>query len=59
MSSIRKWCLLLIVGAALAACTAGKPMEVPQSGEIPAGDGLFSGDDGEFTIYRNGRSRRR
>lgn len=57
MQGLRKWLLILAAGAALAGCADGKPMAVPQSGEIPEGPGLFSGDDGVFTIYRNGKSR--
>ena len=59
MQGSRKWLLVLTAGATLAGCAAFEPMEVPQSGEIPEGPGLFSGDDGAFTIYRNAKSRDR
>ena len=35
---------------ALAGC-AGQPFQPDTAGEIPQGPGVFSGEDGEFTIY--------
>ncbi|MGH1481781.1 MAG: hypothetical protein ACRBM6_24130 [Geminicoccales bacterium] len=38
---------------ALTACSVGQPREtVTVVDEIPPGPGLFSGEDGEFVIYR-------
>lgn len=46
----------LAVGAmvlTLAACGIGQPLETTKVvDEIPPGPGLFSGEDGEFVIYR-------
>lgn len=45
----------LAVGALLAALSAcaGKPLEPTKVvDEIPEGPGVFSGEDGEFVIYR-------
>ncbi|MGI9437175.1 MAG: hypothetical protein ACR2Q4_20475 [Geminicoccaceae bacterium] len=37
----------------LAACNVGEPLESPGVvDEIPPGPGLFSGEEGEFVIYR-------
>ena len=59
MQGLPKWLLILAASAALAGCAGGRPMEVPQSGEMQEGPGLFSGDDGVFTIYRSGKKRDR
>jgi hypothetical protein len=38
---------------ALSACATGEPREPTKAvDEIPDGPGLFSGEDGEFVIYR-------
>lgn len=37
---------------ALLACAGGEPLEPTRADEIPPGPGLFSGEDGEFVIYR-------
>jgi len=38
--------------AGLAACSGVKSYEFVAIDEIPPGPGLFSGEDGEFVIYR-------
>ncbi len=43
---------VLAVCATLAACAGREPMEPPVAGEIPEGPGVFSGEDGEFVIFR-------
>lgn len=45
------------LAAALAACSNVEPMSYTPISEIPPGPGLFSGEDGVFTIYDSGRSR--
>jgi len=50
---------ILAVGALagmLAACSNVEPMSYTPIDEIPAGSGLFSGEDGVFTLYETGRS---
>ncbi len=46
-----KRCLLLLVFA-LSACAQHQPFESADISEIPDGPGLFSGEDGEWTIYK-------
>jgi len=36
----------------LTACGAAKPLEYTGVGEIPPGPGLFTGKDGNVTIFR-------
>ncbi len=36
----------------LTACGKAKPLDYTQTGEIPPGPGLFSGDDGRFVVFR-------
>lgn len=36
----------------LTACGSAKPFNYVEIGETPAGPGLFSGEDGQFTVYR-------
>ena len=46
---------ILLIGLALfllAGC-AGQPFEPDRPGEIPSGPGVFSGEDGEFTLYKS------
>ncbi len=48
-----RWSHAIILALALlAACAKGEPFDPPRAGEIPAGQGLFSGDDGEFKLFR-------
>jgi hypothetical protein len=44
--------LLLAICVTLSACADMEPFEPPKPREIPEGPGLFSGEDGEFIIYR-------
>ncbi len=44
--------LLLVATLVLAACAQMEPIDFPQSDEIPDGPGLFTGEDGEITIFR-------
>lgn len=43
-------CLLSIALLTLPGC-GGKPFDYTPSSEIPEGPGVFSGEDGEFTLY--------
>ncbi len=43
--------LAALLGLAVA-CDAITPVEYTATDEIPAGPGLLSGEDGEFTLYR-------
>ena len=60
VQTTRRWIKgTLAVGAlagALAACSNVEPMSYTPIDEIPAGSGLFSGEDGVFTLYESGRS---
>ena len=49
---------LLVCGALagmLGACSAVEPISYTPIDEIPPGPGLFSGEDGVFTLYESGR----
>ena len=51
---------ILAVGAlagTLAACANVEPMDYTPISEIPPGPGLFSGEDGVFTLYDSGRQK--
>ena len=48
---MRRWLALLLCGLGLAAC-AGEPFDYVPGDAIRPGPGLFSGEDGEFVIYR-------
>jgi hypothetical protein len=54
MTALRIAVVLAVIG--LAAC-GGKPLHPSKwfdpVDEIPPGPGLFSGEDGEFVLYRN------
>lgn len=43
---------VLAVCATLGACAEWQPFEPPVADEIPEGPGVFSGEDGEFVIFR-------
>ncbi len=45
---------IAIVAGGLAACSGVEPMRYTPIDEIPPGPGLFSGEDGVFTLYRSG-----
>ncbi len=45
------------LAGALAACSNVEPMSYTPVSEIPPGPGLFSGEDGVFTIYDSSRSK--
>lgn len=50
---IGKALTLVLLALLLSACASIEPMAYPPAAdEIPPGPGLFSGPDGEFTIYR-------
>jgi hypothetical protein len=42
----------LLVTLLAAGCAHMQPFEVQPADQIPPGPGLFSGDDGEFVIFR-------
>jgi hypothetical protein len=45
--------IILVAGAVvLSACAGGKDLDYWSDNEVPKGPGLFSGEDGAFTIYR-------
>lgn len=44
--------LLTVAVGLMAACGEIKPFEYRPTDEIKQGPGLFSGEDGEFTLYR-------
>ena len=44
---------LAALAALLAACANVTPVDYTAIDEIPPGPGLLSGEDGEFTLYRN------
>lgn len=44
--------VLGIVLGILAGCTQGKPLTHVAADEIPPGPGLFSGEEGEFVLFR-------
>ncbi len=43
---------VLTVCAVLGACAGWQAFEPPVADEIPEGSGVFSGEDGEFVIFR-------
>lgn len=43
---------VLLLSLVILGCEGGKPFDPPTAGDIPPGPGLFSGKDGEFTLYR-------
>lgn len=52
-STLLQGLAVVAVALALGACAAGEPREPTKTvDEIPDGPGLFSGEDGEFVIYR-------
>lgn len=44
--------LVLLLILLMAGCADMQPFEYQAVDEIPPGSGLFSGDDGEFVIFR-------
>ncbi len=56
MTRMAKLLALALLAVGLAACSVGEPLDqatLEESDEIPPGPGLFSGEDGEFVIYRD------
>jgi len=49
-------CLLLLLATlgVLAGCAHSEPFEYVAIDEIPPGPGLFSGEEGEFVLFRRG-----
>lgn len=45
--------LALLASLLLIGCTDYKGEEVTESSDIPPGRGLFTGPEGEYTIYKN------
>ncbi len=43
---------VLILAAALAACSGAKPFDYADNNELGKRPGLFTGKDGEFIIFR-------
>ncbi len=51
---LTKGVVVVLAALVLAACSSAKPFEYqPTAGEMKPGGGLFSGDDGEFVIFKN------
>lgn len=48
---MKKILFIFFVVTVLAACAKSEPFEYHRIDEIPEGPGLFSGEDGEFTLY--------
>ena len=48
---MKKFILMLFAASVLASCANSQPYEYRRIDEVPDGPGLFSGEDGEFTIY--------
>ena len=52
-ASLRNGLIVVLVTLGLAACGNATPLDVvPEADEMKPGSGLFSGQDGEFVIYR-------
>lgn len=49
--SILKWAVVLVAAAVIAACTSYKPYDYHDERETMQGSGLFSGENGVFTLY--------
>lgn len=52
---IRRFLALAVLTGTLAACSGVQPFEYTEVHEIPPGPGLFSGETGEFELYRGNR----
>lgn len=52
-STIVRIVLLAAVAWLAAACAEITPVDYTSISDIPPGPGLFSGDDGEFTLFRH------
>ncbi|MDE0726496.1 MAG: hypothetical protein VCF08_06055 [Alphaproteobacteria bacterium] len=44
--------IFLAFALLLTSCGKAKPFDYTETGEIPAGPGLFSGKDGKFSVFR-------
>ena len=54
-ASLRNGLIVVLVTLGLAACGKAKPFDyLPEADEMKPGHGLFSGENGEFTIFRHG-----
>ena len=49
---IRVWCFIVVLAAAGLGACGGQPHHYTPVDEVAEGPGLFSGEDGEFVIYR-------
>lgn len=52
-STMLRMAILATVFGLVAGCGQITPVAYTPIDEIPPGPGLLSGDDGEFTVYRN------
>lgn len=51
---LTKGVVVVLAALVLAACGSAKPFDYqPTADEMKPGGGLFSGDDGEFVIFKN------
>jgi hypothetical protein len=48
---MRRWLAVLAVAAAVSACASARPFVYENDRDLKPGPGLFSGEDGVFTIY--------
>lgn len=48
----RTLAVLFVSTLLLAACVKAEPFESDEVDEIPTGSGVFTGEDGEFVIFR-------
>jgi hypothetical protein len=48
---MRKLMILGFVAGLLAGCAGGKAFDYVPPDELPAGPGLFSGEDGHFSVF--------
>ena len=56
-ASLRNGLIVVLVTLGLAACGRATPLDcVPEVDEMKPGSGFFTGEDGEFVIYRKTRA---
>ncbi|UCH73827.1 MAG: hypothetical protein JSU82_16125 [Rhodospirillales bacterium] len=55
ISRFKRHLAIGILAGLLAACSGVEPISYTPIDQIPPGPGLFSGEDGVFTLYESGR----
>ena len=48
----RVMCFIVVLAATSLVACGGQPLRYTPVDEVPEGPGLFTGEDGEITIYR-------